>query len=116
MGAYHQQQLDEYCTDYGIKPKPTDIFCAKLMDAGLDIGWRAGMDFKIIRKTTGCEGRLALHYSNGWRGYKDCDWTFEGRTGFGVDLMRPVKELIKAENLQIEKTSSDSFIWVDAAT
>jgi len=113
MSAYNQDSLKEYCSDYGIIPKPTDILCAKLMDLGLDIGWRAGMDFKIIRKTTGCEGRLALHYSIGWRGYKDCDWKFEGRTGFGVDLMRPVKELIKSEKLEITKVSYDSYICVD---
>lgn len=114
LSTYHQDNFKEYCEEYGIKPKATDILCAKIMDSGLDIGWRPGMDFKVIRKTTGCEGRLALHYRHGWRGYKDCEWTFNGRTGSGIDLMRKVSELVKFEKLEISKSSADSFIWIDA--
>jgi len=110
---YHQQLLDEYCNDFGVKPRPTDILCAKIMDSGLNIHWRPSFDFKIIRKTTGCEGRLALCVSNGWRGYKDSPWIFNGVSGYGVDLMKTVGDLIKQNALQITKRDYDSFIWVD---
>lgn len=111
MCTYHQDNLKEYCTYWGTKPTPTDILCAKLMDAGLEIYWRPGFDFKIIRKATGCEGRLALHFRSGRR-YRDCHWKFDRRSGEGVDLMLPVKELIKAEKLVITKERCDDYIWV----
>lgn len=113
--TYHQERLKEYCVDFGVKkPTATDVLCAKLMDAGLDIHWRPGFDFKVIRKTTGCEGRLALCVSKGWRGYADCPWAWQGQTGHGVDLMRTTGELAESSRFEFTKNSYDAFIWVDA--
>lgn len=91
------------CNGYEIKTN-TDIVIMKLREYGVNFhrGNFSSGHYKIQWKLVGVDGKTTL--ANAYNGScDDVSWSLSGKTGCGIELLRPVAELAKSDKLEIEQ-------------